>query len=452
MSSSTDGGGGLLGGLLGGGTDNEDTTTQILSQTTNTRQAQATATAPAEEDAELTSTGIGATRTTDLLDPTGTGVATTSSLSLKEDTTIATEATRTVGQVVSSSSVTSLDTASGILSSSQSQTGSLISLTSAISSTRILTLSSSSSSSGSSSRSTSIPSVISDTASEEITSTEETPTETTPPVIVTISAGQNVTLTSSIFSTPPPTSSDNTSKEAANDIKDNTSILNTDNKLFPLGVILVVVGSIIALVTILWFLMKVFGITRRRKRLRGAIPSFVPPERIDFPDESNEKYDAYPSVHHHQRNQSNSSWDYMPGYEPAPAGGRSITPMEGGNLAGFGVGHTNHQDIIPDFPPAGQQYIAPSQMMQDQYHYPQQQNPFMVDNHNYNNNSRDLIPVRSNSQSSSSSASHDRYGLTRKGTVTDAYGGMETEVQRNGSVGDGHKLNKSRDWQSGAGG
>ncbi|WVQ65347.1 uncharacterized protein L199_003523 [Kwoniella botswanensis] len=442
MSSSNDRDGSLLRGILGGSNDNEESSTRLLSQTTNARQA--TATAIAQEDGEWTSTGIGTTRTTNVLGPTSTGVATASSALFDEDTTSATEATSSVGQAASSSSVTSLGTSSGILSSSQSQTVSTISSSYAISSTQSLATSSLSSSS--------ILSVGLSTKSDEITSTEETTAETTPPVIVTISAGQNVTLTSSIFSTPPSTSPDNTSKEAANDNKDDTSILNTDNKLFPLGVILVVVGSIIALVTILWFLMKIFGITRRRKRLRGAIPSFVPPERIDFPDESNEKYDAYPSVHHHQRNQSNSSWDYMPGYEPAPAGGRSITPMEGGNLAGFGVGHTNHQDIIPNFPPSGQQYIPSSQMMQDQYHYPQQQYPFMVDNHNYNNNSRDLVPVRSNSQSSNPSNSHDRYGLTRKGTVTDAYGGMETEVQRNGSVGDGHKLNKSREWQSGAGG
>ncbi|WVW84982.1 hypothetical protein I302_107018 [Kwoniella bestiolae CBS 10118] len=497
MSSSNTGG--LLADLLGGGTnEEEENTTRLTSQTTgllsdseestNTRLSP-TATAEAEEDNLLTSTGLATT--------TAIGVATTST-SLDEDTSIVKDPTRTVGQAVSSTAITSFGISSALvptsinsltgtslrplLSSASSLsnlletetiegiTSALLPLTTTLGSASSLLISSSSAITSSASLSsirnltsatTSATSASTEeTTSEEITSSTEFPSETSPPVIVTISAGKNVTLTSSIYSTAEPTSTENTSKEAANNVDsgDNTSILNTENKLFPLGVILVVVGSIIALVTILWFLMKVLGITRRRQRLRGAIPSFVPPERIDFPDDmGNEKYDAYPSVHHHQMNQSNSSWDYMPnGYG---AGGRSMTPMDGGNLAGFGVGDGNargydEENFIPDFPPQPSQgYIPPSQMMDHQngYSHIQQSNPFMVESHN-NGNSRDLVPVRSNSQSSH--ASDHGYGsgpgLSRKGTTTDAYGGVE--ISRSGSNGSEHKLNKGRDWEGGAGG
>ncbi|WWC62878.1 uncharacterized protein I303_105476 [Kwoniella dejecticola CBS 10117] len=427
---------------------------------------------------ESTNADTNANPTTRLL-PTSTNplIGSSSSSVLNEDQSL-TEATRTVGQsrissaTSASSEITAVETTN--LTSSTRSTSLPISLSSSSSGTLLSPVTNSTisaSSTSTSSLDSTLSSSSAESTSSEATSTEAAPTETSPPVIVTISAGKDITLTQSITSTPPSSASatdlSDTSKEAANDNGDNTSILNTQNKLFPLGVILVVAGGIVALVTILWFLMKVFGITRRRQRLRGAIPSFVPPERIEFQDD---KFDptppslsgaGYPYTHTHDNQQdgyvdypvlvqthqrggeggggSNSSWEFM-GNDTGYADGRSITPMDN-NLAGVGVGRPHAQPNMGNgvgMGGQGGQFDHSYQPHNQGYDYdydeergryapnpPQQYNPFMIDQQPHQpqpqqgqqSQGRDLIHQRNGSQSSNGSG----------------------------------KLGKSKNWENGAG-
>ncbi|WRT68048.1 uncharacterized protein IL334_005023 [Kwoniella shivajii] len=288
-------------------------------------------------------------------------------------------------------------------------------------------------------------------ASEESTSEEPTSaTSDSPPVIVTISAGKNVTLTSSIYSTPSgsSTSSVNGTAQAANE-DSKGSILNTNNNLFPLGMVIVVVGGIFGLVAILWITMKCLGITQKRNRLRGAIPSFVPPERIDFPESTtDDKFDFTPAINHHheQRNHQHQRkdsgggvnyWDdHFIDQDPRSI---TITPtqMESAGIAGRGVGvgrgypfdqmppplapHYQQQHqldaYIPDIPPVGKDQLAGPN---DAVFYP------MQDSHPYQSSVNQ--PQRYDSQA----AQRSQGALQRNDSLT--MDGIYDGVERSGSL------------------
>ncbi|WWC88399.1 uncharacterized protein L201_003310 [Kwoniella dendrophila CBS 6074] len=486
--------GGLLGGLLGEGGDDIDLPKSSTAQGQPISTGSTTKSSQEDDDTMIT-TAEQSDDTTKISKATDTKEATSANAQLSPtsdiDTHLTGTATRTVGQGsptgMSSSSISSMTSPQPATSS---LTGTLNSLTQTqvpISSSNSNKLSGSvnpssissastsatSSSSSISSATSSLFSSSASTSSSESSSTEEQPTRTPPPIIVTVSAGRDVTLTSSIYSTPPATTSSTveaTKESANNNDGDNTSILNTDNKLFPLGVVMVVVGGIIALVTILWFLMKVFGITKRRRRLRGAIPSFVPPERIDFPDERdneihgfsiNEKNDRYPiipqhhydqqpdyveyninnnNIHNHQRQGSESSWNNLNADSYHQYGiDQTMTPIEGAGLAGLGHTHNQH------FYHQNNNIFAPTQYQDryvDQVDHPLYQSQNTQERHQQRY-SRNLVPTRSDSQSS-----HGSNPNPDNSTIDDPYGGLVNDKAYGNNHNQKQRPDKHKKWDS----
>ncbi|WVF68777.1 hypothetical protein IAT40_003549 [Kwoniella sp. CBS 6097] len=188
------------------------------------------------------------------------------------------------------------------------------------------TLSQLTASKASPSQSTTIPTSSADSLTAESSSENEEPTPTDSPSeslvpIVVTSTGDDTTLFISMTSTV--AHSANASKgadlAAANsDDKTEGNILNSDNKLFPLGVVLVVIGGLIVVIASLVFCIRCFGITRRRRRLRAAIPSFFP----TIPEHDHSHYnDPDPDSDGNEKYNHIASTEYLNG--PQAAGGHA---------------------------------------------------------------------------------------------------------------------------------
>ncbi|WVQ96304.1 hypothetical protein IAU59_003408 [Kwoniella sp. CBS 9459] len=166
-------------------------------------------------------------------------------------------------------------------------------------------------------------------SSESAVATTDSPSESLVPVVVT-STGEDTTLFISMTSTVQyNTDASPSANLAAANSTDKTegNILNSDNKLFPLGVVLVVVGGLIVLVALLVFSIRCLGVTRRRRRLRAAIPSFFPtlPEHdhshYNDPDPENEKYNHIASTEYLTQPAQNQG---QPAYEEYVIGSTQI--------------------------------------------------------------------------------------------------------------------------------
>ncbi|OCF39699.1 hypothetical protein I317_06492 [Kwoniella heveanensis CBS 569] len=190
--------------------------------------------------------------------------------------------------------------------------------------------------------STSSESLTADTSPEtEDQTVTDSPSESLVPIVVT-STGDDTTLFISMTSTVQHNANASPSADLAaanSDDKTEGNILNSDNKLFPLGVVLVVIGGLIVLITLLVFTIRCLGVTRRRRRLRAAIPSFFPtiPEHdhsnYNDNDDENEKYDHIASTEYLARSQAGGAGGH-PAYEEYVVGNTHTNGTGSGNNAG----------------------------------------------------------------------------------------------------------------------